>query len=58
MKYAIKIYNIDGTFHDYGRHNDGRIRFSKSLDDVNRKIAALANATAQPISRFKIGCFK
>lgn len=58
MKYAIKIYNIDGSFADYARHLDGRIRFSNSLNEVNRKISEVARATAQPISRFKIGCFK
>lgn len=58
MKYAIKVYNTDGTFADYSRHLDGRIRFHKSLDEVNRKIEAVAHATAQPISKFKIGCFK
>lgn len=58
MKYAIKLYNTDGTFADYARKNDGRIRFYKSLDEVNLKIAAIAHATAQPLSRFKIGGFK
>ena len=58
MKYAIKVYNLDGTFADYNRHVDGRIRFHKSLNEVNSRIAEVARATAQPISRFKIGCFK
>lgn len=58
MKYAIKVYNLDGTFADYSRHVDGRIRFHKSLNEANSRIAEVAKATAQPVSRFKIGCFK
>jgi hypothetical protein len=58
MKYAIKIFNVDGTFADYARHLDGRIRFHKSLNEVNRRISEVARATAQPLTKFKIGCFK